>query len=73
MGKLHTLRRAIERNPKKWHSNGGYVYGARYLEKPPWWNWREWEGPGWYPQSEYAYPKSYRAFVRSVLVNMGYV
>lgn len=68
MGKLHTLRRAIERNPSEWyhkHSNfvvlggfdRGHVKGALFFRN-------RWRPTTW--------GNSYRAFVASVLRGLGY-
>lgn len=60
MGKLHTLRRAIERDPHQWyHEAGGgwlFVKDAHFIHGV----WR----PG-YPGG-----RSYRDFVRSVLIDL---
>jgi hypothetical protein len=59
MGKLHTLRRAIEREPHKW--GGRSVTGAS----------RDRRGE-WAPCRRYGYRK-YRSFVRHVLEELAEV
>ena len=56
MGKLHSLKRAIKKNPDAWHFQGR-VRGA--FKK----------GTGeWVPQTWFAYgPHSYKKFVKKVL------
>lgn len=68
MGKLHTLRRAIEREPEKWFTkawaNDDLImpYAAhRWRDK--WEPYRGWYGSG---------SKAYRRFVAKVLKNLGY-
>ena len=52
MGKLHTLRRAILRDPKKWR-------GARGASRT-----RKGE---WYPSASYFTGTSYRSFIKHVV------
>ena len=74
MGKLHTLRRAVERNPDRWLTSYGLVYGAEYRTKPPWTTYEKWNGPGWYPKNGFfcGNPKSYRDYITKVLIDLGY-
>jgi hypothetical protein len=66
MGKLHTLRRAIERDPERFldahtrldGSSFSYVRSARKLEG------------GWFPGSVLSH--SYRKFVGKVLIELGF-
>lgn len=69
MGKLHTLRRAIEREPEKWfnlESTGRcWAYGA---SRRIWSNNNRWE-----PTAPWGYHgKAYRSFVKQVLKELGY-
>lgn len=57
MGKLHKLRRAIKRDPDRWHS---YSKARGAYQAPC----------GWRPS--YWFDKPYRAFVRHVLRSLGY-
>jgi hypothetical protein len=59
MGKLHTLHRAIEREPGKWHYYNS-VCAA----------WRTHDGK-WEPVSWLSGSRSYRNFVRHVLRSLG--
>jgi hypothetical protein len=75
MGKLHSLRRAIEANPEQWlFRNIGdrsgrivNVAGASFHRKTPTDPTRR-----WYPRSAWNTQHPYRAFVRSVLRDLGY-
>lgn len=55
MGKLHTLRRAIERDPTKWRTATGAVRYKGVWDK------------GWQPTASYAYPGGYAKFIKKVL------
>jgi hypothetical protein len=56
MGKLHTLRRAIERDPNEWSDRWGYPKPAK------------WTKDGWVPGYDWwGGPKPYRSFVKYVL------
>ena len=60
MGKLHTLRREIERNPDQWYcDNSGWTYfhGA----------WFDSSQGRWKPSN---WGRSYRRFIRKVLIDM---
>ncbi len=61
MGKLHTLKRAIERNPQKYISRYGIVKGALFDR----------ETMQWVSYPFYSYRPSYRRFVFHVLESMG--
>ena len=61
MGKLHTLRRAIERDPQQWYHEAG---GGWFFVKDAYFVRGAWK-PG-YPGG-----RSYREFVRSVLIDLG--
>ena len=69
MGKLHTLRRAIEREPEKWiyreHDGRLTARGARR---------DRWQNHGqWFSVERWSYNgASYRGFVQSVLAKLGY-
>ena len=73
MGKLHTLRRAIEANPERWlirRARDGAilnVHGASSHKQTP-----SSETFTWHPVIAYASQRPYRAFVRSVLRDLGY-
>lgn len=68
MGKLHSIRKEIERDPSRWYvpllavnirgGNKNKAYGARFYRG----KWIPWE---LHPRA------SYRAFVRSVLAGLG--
>lgn len=63
MGKLHTLRRAIQREPQKFIIKCGeisYTSGAWFKDG------------AWLPSNSLYYLTSYRRFVRSVLHHMRY-
>lgn len=62
MGKLHTLRRAIERNPEDWFSKIHSIT-VRSAER--------WDGK-WIPNEYYSH-LSYQGFVRKVLQDLGYI
>jgi hypothetical protein len=63
MGKLHKLRRAIEREPEKWMS-GNYARPAS--------NGYPYEGH-WHPHWNTLNNERHRLFVRSVLRKLGYM
>ena len=64
MGKLHTLHRAIEREPANWYNVYGRAYGAHWSER-----YGEWR-----PNDTACLdPNAYRLFVRAVLRKLGYV
>lgn len=67
MGKLHTLKRAIKRDPQKWVGNWGVGTGANFVDGQ------------WNPYSSSPYSLSwrrfghpYQAFVRHTLKELGY-
>jgi hypothetical protein len=66
MGKLHKLRKVIERDPERWfrkyNSGNKEVYGARKI------------AGRWHPANLYygEYRWSYARFVRRVLIDLGY-
>ena len=55
MGKLHTLRRAILREPGRWRTAGGFTFGAMFYDGM------------WHP----VWTRSYLNFVRSILRGVG--
>ena len=61
MGKLHSLRRAIEREPKAWKGFAGRPTGAWFDRREQRWK------PQYWPWSS----SSYVAFVRHVLAGIG--
>jgi len=64
MGKLHTLRRAIERNPKEWmHEN----YCRKVVMSA-----KKTKTGQWVPFLGWCSKKSYRSFVKHVLKELGY-
>jgi len=66
MGKLHTLKRAVEREPDKFmidHGWGALALGARFREG-------QWEGIVCDRERSRLFP--YQKFVRSVLRRLGY-
>jgi len=71
MGKLHSLRRAIERNPESWILTWGkwgprQEFYALYANRPrP-------RSPDWSPGYNAWKGGPYRNFVRSVLKELGY-
>jgi hypothetical protein len=67
MGKLHSLRRAIEANPERWVSKFSGVAGASFHKETI-------HDPvcQWHPTNSWYKHRSYRAFVRSVLRDLGY-
>ena len=73
MGKLHRLRRAIEANPEQWlirYDRTGRianVAGASFHRTTPTDATRR-----WHPRSAWDDQHPYRAFVRSVLRDLGY-
>jgi hypothetical protein len=60
MGKLHTLRRAIERNPEQWRGRFGPARRAYYCKRD-----KRWEPRGYWG------PRSYRSFIEHVLAGVG--
>lgn len=76
MGKLHTLRRAIEREPEKWfdHETWFAVSVVRKKKNPREYKWRVVKGAERFKQSwePAKYRRKYNGFVFSVLKEMGY-
>jgi hypothetical protein len=62
MGKLHTLRRAIEREPNKFINTYARTALPVYCYRGT-----------WYPRSYSLGNSPYRTFVRKVLCDLGYV
>lgn len=76
MGKLHTLRRAIERNPKDWLIVRTYGYGAKArtmtFAAPAYFDRKSGQ---WVPTNRllpWYGPSPYLSFVASVLRELGY-
>lgn len=69
MGKLHTLRRAIEREPEKWFRQDydGRCF-ARGASRSKWFGSKQWEPT----ESWQVGYRSYRSFVRHILNELGY-
>lgn len=67
MGKLHTLRRAIERNPQQWL--GAWITGHQGAWQVVPHGFTETQGR-WYPSVYYS-DKSYRAFLKVTLQRLG--
>jgi hypothetical protein len=68
MGKLHTLRRAIERNPDDWHIPQWKPWAKVTYSYPMGASFSKWHKK-WRPFRCYS---SYRRFVAKVLVELGY-
>lgn len=64
MGKLHTLRRAIQREPEKWYY---YSMFGHYVVMCARFRNRQWE-----PTGASFYGNSYKKFVRKTLVGLGH-
>lgn len=74
MGKLHTLKRAIQRDPDKWYFPSNQIAWTLKYKKPHdyVWNWvngARFDKGEWIP---YKYNSGYSKFVKSVLREMGY-
>lgn len=65
MGKLYKIRRAIEREPEKWYAST--LYGTRRACRAT-----RGQNGGWIPGEWWFAEKSYCAFVRHVLRELGY-
>ena len=63
MGKLHKLRREIEKDPTKWITRVGYIYAAGYNKKRK----------EFYKISPLLGRKSYLNFIKHVLREKGYL
>lgn len=68
MGKLHTLRRAIERNPDDYHIPQWRVWAKVSYSYPTAARFSTWHN-AWFPDR---YSQSYRRFVAKTLVELGY-
>lgn len=64
MGKLHTLRRAIERDPSKWYEDIPFRYGVYRRPYSAHYRRGKW-------RRDTIYGGSYLKFVRSVLCDLG--
>lgn len=67
MGKLHTLRRAIEREPDKWFHISRF-FGKTELRPHN----AKFYGGQWIPNRNWMSPFAYRRFVKKVLLELGY-